>query len=215
MPKRFTETNKWEDKWFRRLSPTEKLVFIYMCEKCDSAGFYEVDNELMAFHTGLSEQEIEGAYEGLARGLLGANGVYWIRNFLKHQKNENLNPENNAHKPIIASIYAHADDFKEPLKLAPKQPLIRGTGIGKGKGKGNKGGMGGMKKPTIEDVREYCSQRGNYVNPQAFYDWCLQNGWRLSNGNTMRDWKAAVRTWETKSFNQPQNQGGIEGVAIS
>jgi len=59
-------------------------------------------------------------------------------------------------------------------------------------------------KPSLEEVRVYCEDRGNIVNAENFYDWCLQNGWKLSNGNQMKDWRAAIRTWEKRS-----NDGGL------
>ncbi len=43
MATRFTETNKWKDKWFRSLDPLEKVLFIYLIDNCDNAGFIEID----------------------------------------------------------------------------------------------------------------------------------------------------------------------------
>lgn len=52
-------------------------------------------------------------------------------------------------------------------------------------------------KPTIEEVTAYCKERGNSVNPQAFWDFYEAVGWRVGN-KSMRDWRACVRTWETR-----------------
>jgi hypothetical protein len=56
---------------------------------------------------------------------------------------------------------------------------------------------GGKKfaKPTVEEVATYCSERGNSVSPEKFVDYYSANGWRVGK-NPMKDWKAAVRTWE-------------------
>lgn len=51
--------------------------------------------------------------------------------------------------------------------------------------------------PTVGEVRDYCESRGNTVDPQAFVDFYESNGWRVGK-NAMRDWRAAVRTWEAK-----------------
>lgn len=51
--------------------------------------------------------------------------------------------------------------------------------------------------PTVDDVRAYCTERGNGVDPQRFVDFYQSKGWKVGN-NTMRDWKAAVRTWEQR-----------------
>ena len=52
-----------------------------------------------------------------------------------------------------------------------------------------------FKPPTVDDVRAYCTERGNCVDPQSFVDFYASKGWMIGK-NRMRDWKAAVRTWE-------------------
>ena len=49
--------------------------------------------------------------------------------------------------------------------------------------------------PTVEEVREYCTERGNSVDAEAFIDFYESKGWMIGK-NKMKDWKAAVRTWE-------------------
>lgn len=52
-----------------------------------------------------------------------------------------------------------------------------------------------FKPPTVDDVRAYCTERGNNVDPQSFVDFYESKGWMIGK-NKMKDWKAAVRTWE-------------------
>ena len=49
--------------------------------------------------------------------------------------------------------------------------------------------------PTVDDVRAYCLGRNNKVDPQSFVDFYESKGWMIGK-NKMKDWKAAVRTWE-------------------
>lgn len=56
--------------------------------------------------------------------------------------------------------------------------------------------------PTIEEIREYCVSRNNNVNPEQFYDFYESKGWMVGNAR-MKDWKAAVRTWERRSERAP------------
>lgn len=56
--------------------------------------------------------------------------------------------------------------------------------------------------PTIEEIREYCVSRNNNVNPEQFYDFYESKGWMVGNAQ-MKDWKAAVRTWERRSERAP------------
>lgn len=53
-------------------------------------------------------------------------------------------------------------------------------------------------KPSISEIADYCTSRSNAVNPQLFFDHYESNGWHVGK-NPMRDWKAAIRTWETNS----------------
>ena len=52
--------------------------------------------------------------------------------------------------------------------------------------------------PTVEEVAAYCQQRGNSVNPQMFVDFYSAKGWKVGK-DTMKDWRACVRTWEQRS----------------
>ena len=52
-------------------------------------------------------------------------------------------------------------------------------------------------KPTIEEVQAYCDERNNGVDAQRWFDYYSSNGWKVGK-NPMKDWKAAVRTWERK-----------------
>jgi predicted phage replisome organizer len=53
--------------------------------------------------------------------------------------------------------------------------------------------------PTVEQVKEYCIERNNNVDPERFVDYYTSNGWIVGK-NKMKDWKAAVRTWEKRNF---------------
>ena len=52
-------------------------------------------------------------------------------------------------------------------------------------------------KPTVDEVKSYCESRGNSVDPERFVDFYEAKGWMVGK-NHMKDWKAAVRTWERK-----------------
>ena len=55
-------------------------------------------------------------------------------------------------------------------------------------------------KPTIEEVQAYCLERNKGVDAQRWYDYYSSNGWKVGK-NPMKDWKAAVRTWERSESN--------------
>jgi len=66
-----------------------------------------------------------------------------------------------------------------------------------------------FKPPSLEEVSTYCKERNNRVNPQTFIDYHETRAWKLKGNVPMKDWKAAVRTWESNGFsngNSPKKQ---------
>jgi uncharacterized protein YdaU (DUF1376 family) len=60
--------------------------------------------------------------------------------------------------------------------------------------------------PSVDEIRKYCIERKNNIDPQLFVDKYTGNGWMVGN-NKMKDWKAVVRTWEKNKFNTGGNNG--------
>jgi hypothetical protein len=59
--------------------------------------------------------------------------------------------------------------------------------------------------PTLEEVQAYCQERKNQVDPQRFLDYYESNGWKVGR-NSMKDWRAAVRTWERNGYSSSEGQ---------
>jgi len=59
--------------------------------------------------------------------------------------------------------------------------------------------------PTLEEVKNYCQERKNTVNPEKWISHYQSNGWKVGK-NQMKDWKAGVRTWEGNSFESKPTQ---------
>lgn len=67
-----------------------------------------------------------------------------------------------------------------------------------------------FEKPTLSQITQYCLERNNNVNAEQFYDYYESNGWKVGK-NSMKDWKAAVRTWEKNNYNRkPVNKNSKE-----
>lgn len=54
-----------------------------------------------------------------------------------------------------------------------------------------------FRKPSVDEVRAYCEERRNGIDGQRFCDYYESKGWMVGNAR-MKDWKAAVRTWERR-----------------
>ena len=63
--------------------------------------------------------------------------------------------------------------------------------------------------PTEDEVALYCIERRNHVNAQKFVDYYSSNGWKVGR-NPMKDWKAAVRTWERSEITEKDYQREME-----
>lgn len=64
--------------------------------------------------------------------------------------------------------------------------------------------------PTIDEVKAYCIERHNNVDAERFIDYYETNGWVQGKGKPIKDWKAAVRTWEKNSYGTPKAQKAVE-----
>lgn len=54
--------------------------------------------------------------------------------------------------------------------------------------------------PDIEEVKEYCRERGNKIDVEYFFDYYGSKGWKCGK-SPMTDWKAVIRTWERRENN--------------
>jgi hypothetical protein len=61
--------------------------------------------------------------------------------------------------------------------------------------------------PSQEEVAAYCKERHNNINPQTFIDHYTANGWLIGGKAKMKDWRATIRTWESR--------GGTNGTHIA
>lgn len=51
--------------------------------------------------------------------------------------------------------------------------------------------------PSLEEVKAYCQERNNGIDPESFIDFYSSKGWKVGN-QPMKDWQAAIRTWERR-----------------
>ena len=71
-----------------------------------------------------------------------------------------------------------------------------------------------FEKPTLSEIKEYCIERNNNIDAEQFYDYYESNGWKVGK-NSMKDWKAAVRTWERSEYRKPNSKKNSKEDAIN
>jgi hypothetical protein len=220
---RSVSTSFWSDPFVEDLTPSEKLLYLYLItnERTNMLGVYELSLKKMAFETGLDKATVDKSlkkFSTLKKVVYTSNHVFLI-NFAKHQ-NYNTNMKKSAidvylNLPEHLKIKGLDIDKSNPSKGF--ESLLKGLGMVRKvevevedereyeteketesrSGKGKR-----FKPPTLDEVIQYCKERENNVNPERFIDYYTSNGWMVGK-NEMKNWKAAVRTWENNNYDQP------------
>ena len=213
---------KWQDPWFRRLPSDAKIVFDFVCDACDRAGFWEIDVEMAVFSTGLDAKAVNAAL-----GLLGRSVVtdedgrwLWARNYLKHNVRLPVADweRNNYYKAIRELLIAHKDispdislilDGKVPADMTggmAATPELDTSNSGKRK-KGNADKRAPFKPPAPADVEAYSKEIGWPMDGHAWCDSYAQKGWMVGK-HKMKDWRSAVRNWKSNKWTPTQRIKG-------
>lgn len=112
--------------------------------------------------------------------------IFTVKNYDVYQDNPNEIPNSSQPIPTLFPTIEERkeDNIKESItKVIPKKKFV---------------------PPTADEVKAYCNERKNNIDAQKFVDFYECKGWMVGK-NKMKDWKAAVRTWESKEENKLKN----------
>lgn len=121
--KRFTETEKWRDTWFRRLPPIAKLAFIYVVDNCDAAGVWDPDYDLADFTIGEKvawPTIIEAFGERLE---LLPDGKWHLTRFVEFQYGE-LTEDCRPHAKVLQLLKAHGILNSKGIRRVSKATIL-------------------------------------------------------------------------------------------
>ena len=124
--------------------------------------------------------------------------------FSQNRKNPDGFSENPKKAELELDSELDTDSELEPDKEAPK-----GAKREKTPSVSKREAQPRFRPPTVEEVEAYCFERNNRVDPERFVDFYSSNGWKVGK-NPMKDWKAAVRTWEKRDG--PDNVVGLNSA---
>jgi hypothetical protein len=121
---------------------------------------------------------------------------------------ERVRRHRNANKTVTETLVKHPDtdtdtdtdtytDIEKGLAIIPPEKKKRAKNF---------------VPPTIIEVIGYCNERDNFVDAEKFINFYDSKGWMIGK-NKMKDWKAAVRTWEQKSKQEAGDQNRKTGTA--
>jgi hypothetical protein len=210
--KRFTETNKWSDPWFRKLSGQSKLLWDYVCDHCDIIGLIEIDLELVSHDCGMkiTDQHLK---ELASRMQVLGRGKFFLTKFIEFQYGK-LSGACKPHQRIIALIethgitrnglgYIYPGEGRMPPELVDPEfeiPKIRG-----------------FERPALETCKFQGLKTGlPESESEKFFHYYESNGWKVGK-NPMRSWQSAMVNWKknwqernlygTGSKTNPRNAG--------
>ena len=147
MPKRFTDTAKWEKMWYRKLPPITKCFWSYLLDRCNHAGIWEVDFEFAENYIGapLDKSAIKKTLG--ERVIELQDGDKWfVPDFLCFQY-VTLNANNKIHNSVLAILE------KESAVCHLPQGLLR---VSKGLDKG----LARVKDKDKEKAKDIAKAKG-------------------------------------------------------
>lgn len=174
---------------FLDMPVSTQLLYFHLAMRADDDGFIGSPKKIMKLASASSDD---------INLLIAKNFIIPFQSgiiVIKHWKEHNYIPKDR----YIETIYK---EEKKQLSLDENKmytDCIQNVDTGKDRiGKVRLGKVGEGKKfipPTLEQVEQYCQKRNRGVNPEKWYNHYLANGWKVGK-NSMKDWRAAVRTWE-------------------
>lgn len=120
--KRFTASEKWEKQWFQDADPKAKLFWLYLMDKADACGVWEINLRLAGFQIGaeITTADLEAFGERLE--LLKDNKV-WIRSFCRFQYGA-LSEKSPPHKNVISLLKKHGLSARDEVIYADGTPTL-------------------------------------------------------------------------------------------
>ena len=101
--------------------------------------------------------------------------------------------ENNNNKKELDSLFKSKEDIQSNKDIDSKKDIEES----------NKDKTKKFIPPTVDEVAAYCRERKNGINAESFVDFYESKGWLIGK-NKMKDWRAAVRTWERNNYSSKE-----------
>lgn len=214
-----TATEKWDDPWFRRLTPQMKLFWIFVLDKCNSAGIWDVDFDLVHFYLGpkISQKEVESALEGRIVAL--PDGKWFIPKFITFQY-KCLSRDNRMHSGIIDTL-SHLgllnDDLsikglisplqgaKDNIKIISSQYQYQDK---EEERKKRKNGQPHSSRPALEAIIEFCRSIDVPQSDAEYYEAKWQGNGYTNGGRAIKDWQATIRSHKAAGYLPSQKAPG-------
>ena len=225
MPNRIIKESICSSEKLAALSDFEFRLWVGLITQADDAGRGDarpaiIKGHIFPFRERLSIKDIDAALQELAaKGCVALYKVdgkpyFLFPGWVKHQRVRDCKPkfpeppENGALDTFAADCgelpQVAADCGYNPIQSESEYNPKDNTRAAR------------FTPPTVDEVRDYCRERGNAVNASRFVDFYAAKGWMVGK-NRMKDWKAAVRTWEKEDGDgsDRRKSGGVDSPESS
>lgn len=232
MKTRILHTQFWEDEYIVSLETEGKIIFNFLVtnKRVSVAGIYEMPDVEIALYTGCQVAVVQKYMAKFIADRKITKFKNWIRlvNFDSYNS-YNGNDLQVAKENIrnIAPVELFSDLGETSVETSPDSPIynilnnnINNNNINRGVETSVQTSVNTsvetsvraskvkrFQKPTQQEIEAYCLERKNTVDPQKFFDYYESNGWKVGK-NAMKDWKAAVRSWENNGYSSGIKSNG-------
>tara|TARA_Y100000590_G_scaffold188339_2_gene214669 strand:+ start:15646 stop:16242 length:597 start_codon:yes stop_codon:yes gene_type:complete len=135
----FSAADKWEEPWHSKLSKRSKLLYDYLYDTADNAGFKGVNFSVWSGYTGLSETEIKSSLDELKEVVIIENDVAWLKDHIRYNRNEHINAKTNPMEKVRKAFLVNRNHKKafalfsslvDSDLLSSSEPLNQGLNQG-------------------------------------------------------------------------------------
>lgn len=224
-------TTFWTDSKIEEFTADDKYLYLYLLTNphVNLCGCYELSIKQMAYETVLSPDKIRKAIEKLSKYnvvkyceetrevlLINWHKYNWTVS-PKVMKGVEIGvkiikcPEFKAYLNGVAGLSDRvSDDFDIAGYGINSTDIVNVNDVVIDKA----GKRTTFVPPTVEEVRAYCRERRNNVDPETFVDFYTGKGWVVGKAK-MKDWKAAVRTWEKNRYHEKSNGDSLNEFMLN
>lgn len=196
---------------FLDMPVTARLLYYDLAMRADDDGFINSPKKIMRM-IGASQDDLSILI--LRKFIIPfENGVVVIKHWRIHNyiQSDRYKPTPYQEEKALLEV---EENKSYRLKTGSEVPCIQDgyssdtqVRLGKdslGKDKDNSAKRTVFVPPTLDEVKAYCKERNNGVDPDKWYDFYLSKDFMVGK-NKMRDWRASVRTWEQKKMSPSGN----------
>lgn len=218
MPNRILKESICTSESIDRLSWLEEVTFYRLIVNCDDYGRMDARPPILRARLfplkTLTDKQVQSAIESLrSAGMIDLYKVdgrsyLQIRQWARHQQIRTKKS-----KFPAPDVDLQSDDIR-CNQMISDAPVIQSESESKSESESesarSRKRASPFRPPTPAEVAAYCRERGNTVDAERFCDFYASKGWMIGN-QRMKDWRAAVRTWEKRGETQAAQRAAPGG----